>query len=232
MDSGWNRRHVLKQFIAVAGALALPAKRLLANSFLAGRREWDIQISSVSAHTFRLSMLPIDGGRTNAIPMDGSLVKASWGAPAATLRGEWRAQIVNVGNLTVHAVPDPLAFTIENKKGETVQRLAVDPETGVIQFQSGRSPIFGLGEGGPQFDRRGSLDKMISGQGGYKLETHGGRVPIPWIIGTEGWAMFFHQPCGTFDFTGAQRVSFCRRAEVELLPWTCSWLCRPIRRPS
>ena len=205
MDSGWNRRHVLKQFIAVAGAWALPAKRLFANSSLAGGlREWDIQISSVSAHTLRLSLLPVDDGKASAIPTDGSLVKASWGAPAATLRAEWHAQVVSVGNLIVHAVPEPLTFTIENKKGETVQRLAVDSETGVIQFQPGRSPIFGLGEGGPQFDRRGSLDKMISGQGGYKLETHGGRVPIPWIIGTEGWAMFFHQPFGTFDFTGAQ----------------------------
>ena len=45
---------------------------------------------------------------------------------------------------------------------------------------------------------------MRSGQGGYKLATHGGRVPIPWIIGTSGWAIFFHQPYGTFDFTGAQ----------------------------
>jgi alpha-glucosidase/alpha-D-xyloside xylohydrolase len=43
---------------------------------------------------------------------------------------------------------------------------------------------------------------MTSGQGGYKLATHGGRVPIPWIIGTSGWAMFLHQPFGTFDFTG------------------------------
>ena len=45
---------------------------------------------------------------------------------------------------------------------------------------------------------------MRSGQGGYKLATHGGRVPIPWIIGTSGWGMFFHQPYGTFDFTGPQ----------------------------
>ena len=48
---------------------------------------------------------------------------------------------------------------------------------------------------------------MISGQGGYKLATHGGRVPIPWIIGTSGWAIFVHQPYGTFDFTG-QRGKF------------------------
>ena len=45
---------------------------------------------------------------------------------------------------------------------------------------------------------------MSSGQGAYKLATHGGRVPIPWIIGTAGWAIFFHQPYGTFDFTGPQ----------------------------
>jgi alpha-glucosidase/alpha-D-xyloside xylohydrolase len=44
---------------------------------------------------------------------------------------------------------------------------------------------------------------MRSGQGGYQLRTHGGRVPIPWIIGTGGWALFFHHPFGTFDFTGS-----------------------------
>ena len=71
-------------------------------------------------------------------------------------------------------------------------------------FASGNSPLLGLGEGGPQFDRRGSTDPMIGGQGGYKLATHGGRVPIPWIISTSGWAMFFNQPFGTFDFTGPQ----------------------------
>jgi len=45
---------------------------------------------------------------------------------------------------------------------------------------------------------------MHSGQGGYQLRTHGGRVPIPWVIGTAGWAMFIHQPFGTFDFSGAE----------------------------
>jgi alpha-glucosidase (family GH31 glycosyl hydrolase) len=44
---------------------------------------------------------------------------------------------------------------------------------------------------------------MRGGQEGYELRTHGGRVPIPWLIGTSGWAMFFHQPFGTFDLSGA-----------------------------
>ena len=44
---------------------------------------------------------------------------------------------------------------------------------------------------------------MRSGQGGYQLRTHGGRVPIAWLIGTSGWAMFVHHPFGTFDLTGS-----------------------------
>ena len=43
---------------------------------------------------------------------------------------------------------------------------------------------------------------MLSGQGAHLLATHGARLPIPWLIGTSGWAMYFHQPFGTFDFTG------------------------------
>jgi alpha-glucosidase/alpha-D-xyloside xylohydrolase len=95
-------------------------------------------------------------------------------------------------------------FTIKTGNGEPIQRLNVERNTGVVSFATGDSPLLGLGEGGPQFDRRGSTDSMVSGQGGYRLHTHGGRVPIPWIISTAGWAMFFHQPFGTFDFTGPQ----------------------------
>ncbi len=64
--------------------------------------------------------------------------------------------------------------------------------------------MLGLGEGGPQFDRRGSADRMRSGQGGYRLRTHGGRVPIPWLIGTSGWAMFIHRPYGSVDLSGGE----------------------------
>ena len=44
---------------------------------------------------------------------------------------------------------------------------------------------------------------MRNGQGGYRLATHGTRAPVQWLIGTDGWAMFIHQPYGAFDFTGA-----------------------------
>lgn len=205
MDDRSNRRAILKRLLAAAGGLMFPARRLLANPTLpAPGRELEIKISSVSPHTLRFSLLPIKDGQTSIIPLNGSLVEPSRDVSVATLRGDWRAQVVNAGEVRVHVNPDPLAFTITNTKGEKIQRLTVNRETGVVGFETENSVLFGLGEGGPQFDRRGSVDRMVSGQGGYKLRTHGGRVPIPWIVGTSGWALFFHQPFGTFDFTGAQ----------------------------
>jgi alpha-glucosidase (family GH31 glycosyl hydrolase) len=169
--------------------------------------ESEIQITSVSEHTFRLTLLPIKNGRAGPVPLDGSLVQSVWGNPVSVLRSDWRSQTVLAGGVRVHAMPKPLAFNIENAAGQKVQEITVDEKTGAVSFETGNSPIFGLGEGGPQFDRRGSVDQMISGQGGYQLKTHGGRVPIPWIISASGWAMFIHQPFGTFDF-GQQRSKF------------------------
>ncbi len=179
-DEGLDRRRVLQRLIAVAGRLALPSQYSYASSPVAGaREEWEIQVSSVSAHTVRLSVLPLNDSGISSIPMDGSLVQASWGVSAATLRRVWRARAVDSGSLAVRVSPDALTFTIENRKAERIQQIAVDRESGVVRSLTGLSPLLGLGEGGSQFDRRGSIDELISGQGGYKPKTHGGRVPIP-----------------------------------------------------
>lgn len=201
-NNGWSRRQVLKQMIAAAGTLALHPERALAQTRTAAAESCEIHIFSLSPHTLRLSISP--HGQADAVPTDGSLVRTDWGKPLAILRSQWRAQTITAGNLQVRAIPEPLSFRIDNRQGDPIQRLNVDPDTGVITFETGSSPLFGLGEGGPQFDRRGSLDRMVNGQGGYELHTHGARVPIPWIIGTAGWAMFFHQPFGNFDLTGPQ----------------------------
>ncbi|NJD64690.1 MAG: DUF5110 domain-containing protein [Chloroflexi bacterium] len=59
-----------------------------------------------------------------------------------------------------------------------------------------------MGQGGPQFDRKGAADRMRSGQGGYQLRTHGSRVPVQWLVSTDGWALWIHQPLGSIDLTG------------------------------
>jgi alpha-glucosidase/alpha-D-xyloside xylohydrolase len=165
-------------------------------------REVEIQLAPVSAVTFRLLVLPLHDGKPTEISSDGSLVERSWAAPEAKLRAVVREQSVKLGAVHVKVTPNPVTFAIETASGELIQQIEIDSETGAVSFHTGSTPLLGLGEGGPQFDRRGSSDKMRSGQGGYQLRTHGGRVPIPWLIGTSGWAMFFHQPFGTFDFTG------------------------------
>ena len=205
MNNQWSRRSLLKQLAALSATLALPTEKFVGEpSNPAVGRDCEVQVATVSSHTVRLSVLPIQDGKVVEVPLNGALVRDSWGSPISSRHRGDREQTIQFGNLRVRASLDPLSFVISTAAGVEIQTLSVERATGVVSFATGESPLLGLGEGGPQFDRRGSVDTMISGQGGYHLETHGGRVPIPWIIGTAGWAMFFHQPFGTFDFTGPQ----------------------------
>ncbi len=189
-----NRRQLFQQTAAAgAGLLAGAAESPLR---VAGE-EVEIQIAPVTPWTFRLTVFPIRNGRLAPVPDDGALVESSWGEPVARLRTA-RARSIRAGESHLEFSPEPLRFTMPS------QRLAIDADSGAVSFRIGDEPIFGLGEGGRQFDRRGSTDLMHSGQGGYQLRTHGGRVPFPWLIGTTGWAIFFHHPFGTFDLTGEE----------------------------
>lgn len=201
MSPEWNRREVVKGFLAASTALIVP-KLAASDDRPVSTSQVEIQIASLSSYTFRLSVLPLNNGSVAAIPSDGFLVQESWGAPVAKLREE-PAGTIAAGKLRLKISLHPVSIGVANEHGDVIQQLSWDENAGVLSFLTGSSPLFGLGEGGPQFDRRGSTDSMRSGQGGYKLATHGGRVPIPWIIGTSGWAIFFHQPYGTFDLTGS-----------------------------
>jgi alpha-glucosidase (family GH31 glycosyl hydrolase) len=206
MTNRYDRRDILKGAGAIyATSFLWPASNDASQQDLqiAGRTV-EVQILPVSTHTFRVSVVPIEGGQLQPVKGNGSLVQASWGPPLAKLTGGENDRTVKVGELHVKLSLNPLRAIVENAKGETVQQLIIDSETGAVSFSIGNSALLGLGEGGPQFDRRGSTDTMRSGQGGYHLGTHGGRVPIPWLIGTAGWAFYFHQPFGTFDFTGTE----------------------------
>jgi alpha-glucosidase (family GH31 glycosyl hydrolase) len=204
MTPRWNRRDILKGLLAASTGVIVSSQRGAGqDDTRASGQPIEIQVTSISVHSFRLSILPINNGTVGQIPLDGSLVHESWGAPVAKLRTE-PATTIAVGRLQLKISFHPVSISVANEHGDVIQQLAWDSGAGLLTFLNGGSPLFGLGEGGPQFDRRGSTDPMRSGQGAYQLATHGGRVPIPWIIGTSGWAIFFHQPYGTFDFTGSQ----------------------------
>src|SRR5205085_4882309 len=124
---------------------------------------------------------------------------------------------VKCGGLTVKLIADPFTIRVEGQGGRLIQQLQPDPATGKVTFFTGDAPVLGLGPGGPQFDKRGNLDRMGSGQGGFRLATHGAKVPVQLTVGTSGWAMFVHQPLGAFDFTGKDGV-FATADAASALP--------------
>jgi alpha-glucosidase/alpha-D-xyloside xylohydrolase len=207
MSGKLTRRDVLKT-VGTAGAGMLLGRGTTsaqeAGLRVAGR-PIELSVTAVSRSTLRLSAVPLDdGGGPQPIPFDGSLVREGWGEPAARLRRLTAPETVRCGDLVATVSGPPLTLAIASADGREVQRLRVDDASGALSFALGDGPVLGLGQGGPQFDRRGSVDRMRSGQGGYQLRTHGGRVPIQWLIGTAGWAMFIHHPQGAFDLSGAE----------------------------
>jgi alpha-glucosidase (family GH31 glycosyl hydrolase) len=195
------RRKALKTISAAsAGAVLAPAVlRGQSSSILVNGNPVEIAIASVSASTVRISVLPIATTPAN-VRNDGALVAAATGRALGRRRVNFTP--VTAGNLVVRFGTDSRTLHVDTLKGVPVQQLTLDPRSPVVTFALGKGPLFGLGEGGPQFDRKGSTYTNRNGQGGYQLRTHGGRVPIQWFVSTDGWGMFIHRPLGAFDLTG------------------------------
>jgi alpha-glucosidase (family GH31 glycosyl hydrolase) len=206
MPNSLTRREALARLgYASAGvALSQYVIRGQAADIVIGGRPVEIVVAAVSPSTVRLSVLPIDDGKVVTPAETGGLVTASAGKRAGAGRAAGSLGVVRAGNLRVRFSPQPLSLQIETSAGAPVQRLGFDPQSADMTFLLPSGPLLGLGQGGPQFDRKGQVDRMRNGQGGYQLATHGARTPVQWLVGTDGWAMFVHQPQGAFDFTGAE----------------------------
>jgi alpha-glucosidase len=198
-----TRREAIKH-IGAAGAGLVLAPRLIRGRWMditiAGRPV-EIVISTVSRTTVRLTVLPTEGETAIDVPVDGALVGGGQGQLLARKRVPEPFEPVRSGDLTVRFIDAPPTLVIEAADGRPVQRFEFDAANPGVSFLLGRGPLLGLGQGGQQFDRRGKTDRMRSGQAGYQLATHGGKVPIQWLIGTEGWAFYIHQPFGSYDLT-------------------------------
>jgi len=187
----------------------------------------ELRVTTISPVTTRISVVRPGA----AISGDGSLVERGWPSPlvrAATVTGERVLRATRSGDLTVAAQivdkpnrgPDArgplgsaLVLTVTDKVDAVAQLLQIDQGTGSLSFKLAGGPVLGLGEGGPQFDRRGSSIGPRSGQGGFQLRTHGGRVPVQWVIDAAAGALFIHQPYGTFDFESNGLGRFAPTAE-------------------
>ena len=204
MSETVSRRRVLKHLAAAGASAAFSPVVIRGQSApirVAGMPV-EIAVASISPVTVRITVAAIVG--TGGVPDDGALVAAAEGTPLARRRTSAAFTAVRAGNLTVRYTADPPAIHVDSLEGQPVQRLALGAEEPGLSFLLPKGPLLGFGEGGPQFDRKGSVDRMRNGQGGYQLRTHGGRVPIQWLVGTDGWGMFVHHPIGAFDFSGTE----------------------------
>jgi alpha-glucosidase (family GH31 glycosyl hydrolase) len=170
----------------------------------------ELRIASISPITVRISVLP-KGAPDADLNRDGGLVPLT-----EQRRPVAGAAAMKMGALSVTVTQTPLSVRVADAGGRTVQEIAVD-DAGVLEFLVGDAPLLAFGEGGPQFDRRGAIDAMRNGQGGYQLRTHGGRVPVQWLIGTAGWGLFIHQPFGAFNLQGPKG----RMTSAAPLPLDC-----------
>jgi alpha-glucosidase (family GH31 glycosyl hydrolase) len=206
MKHSITRRDALKG-MASSGTLALikPASAMLPESKLVvASSHVEVTVTSISARTVRITVQAVKEGRATPLPWDGALVRDDWGQPIARMRTLGGNRTLKSGDLHVSVSDSPLTIHVEERNGRVVQNLTLDSDKGELRFNTGTALLLGLGQGGPQFDRRSDVDLMVSGQGGYHLDTHGARVPIQFLIGTEGWGMYVHSPLGAFDLDGGR----------------------------
>jgi alpha-glucosidase (family GH31 glycosyl hydrolase) len=205
MADAMTRRQALLQLGSASAGVALAGGiiRGRTSDIVVGGRPVEIGISSLSPATVRIGVLPLAAGQSALVPDDGVLVQPHGGVRAGAGRSADAFAPVKAGSLRVRFTAAPPTIHIETAAGLPVQRLTFDSSAPDMSFLLPKGPLLGLGQGGPQFDRKGSTDRMRSGQGGYQLRTHGARAPIQWLVGTDGWGLFIHRPLGSFDFTGA-----------------------------
>ncbi|MGH7469454.1 MAG: TIM-barrel domain-containing protein, partial [Longimicrobiales bacterium] len=204
MSRPMSRRAALKRLGLAGTGLLMP--RIIrgqnADIMVAGQPV-EIAVTSLSPITVRLTVQPRTDGSVVRVPLTGALDQPEAGNARARARAASALSRVRAGELVVRFTAAPPTLHVETRDGQIVQRLTLDERLPDVSFLLGDGPLLGLGEGGPQFDRKGSRDEMRNGQGGYELATHGTRAPVQWLLGTDGgWGMFIHQPYGAFDCTG------------------------------
>lgn len=199
-----SRRETLSRIGGAALCLAAPPARA-AGPLAIGGKPVELELTPISSRTLRVSLLPVaDGGHAEPVAADPAIVARASGEPLLRTRTGADPRPLNWGQLRVKVSTGPLAISIDDRNGKSIQRLQFDSATGAVSFRNSVGPVFGLGEGGPQFDRRNQQYTMRNGQYMPDRRTEGARMPVPWLIAADGWAVFFHQPFGKIDLTGQE----------------------------
>jgi alpha-glucosidase (family GH31 glycosyl hydrolase) len=199
----------------LSGGLLTSARANAANTL--GAEVVELNVAAIGSRTLRVSLLRVVNGRAERVEADPAMVLAAASRPLLKSRSITKVQLRTWGQYRIAVSGNPLAVSIEDRLGKQIQRLEFDPDRAEIRFGIGTLPLFGLGEGGPQYDRRGHEYTMRNGQYNPDQRIEGGRMPIPWVISPAGWGLFFHSPFGITDLKGPEG-KFTAQAQTPALP--------------
>lgn len=188
MTGSMSRREALVGGLVAGGVLG---EGSLANAERLGP---GLSVSMVSPTCVRLYW-------TGGPAMDDGVLVEGAQARARAQVNPTRPRTLALGDLKLTTSADG-ALRIEGHGGRLVQQIRPTPDGFV--FSLGEGPLFGLGQGGAQYDRRGDNDQMAHGESAHGLGTYGAREAIPWLVGASGFGLFVHQPYGRIDLSGPE----------------------------
>jgi len=157
-------------------------------------------MDTVSEKTLRISVLPSEES-VKEVFSNLDLDSRVWGESPIAIK---RSDKVSLGKFTASVKEFPFRVDIAHD-GNPLQSLEFCEKSGKVSFDIGNGPLFGLGHGyKTRFDRRGEyFDLRVNGQVPGIMENYSATSPTPYVISTEGWSLFFHQPWkGAIDLSG------------------------------
>ena len=199
MPAKMTRRTVLGGLSVGLGKFLFQARVSAATSpaALTGKPgELDLSLTALTEQVLKISIAPVSGHppqwELGIIDHPHATALSARIAGGHVIWGKHRIEISE----------QPLRVTVTDSSERIRQEIQFDLDSTYVRFRLGSQPLFGLGEGLTQINRRGTKDLMRNGQAWPGLRIAGARVPIPWLISPEGWGIFVGQPFGTFDLTG------------------------------
>jgi alpha-glucosidase/alpha-D-xyloside xylohydrolase len=185
--------------VAVSVAFSFHLASQAAESLRLAGGSAELSIQEISERTIRIELAPLDEGGTPRAEVPSSDLVPFPLKEKLRLRELGLSKEIRASKLRIRVDPDPLTISIRRTDGSPVQTLTFETRTNTALTFRTDSPVLGMGEGEQQFDRRGKLYPMINGQLSPMLATHGATIPVPFLIGTDGWALFIQEPWGQFD---------------------------------
>lgn len=162
----------------------------------------DLTLEALSPDILRIAIAPVQ-----AWPPAAELgVMAQPRATSLLRRPDPVAADLPWGKYRIAVAENPLRVAVSLPEGKVRQQIQFDTDSTAVRFTLGDAPVFGLGEGLPNYDLRGGRYGTRNGEGSPHLGTDGARLPIPWLMSAEGWGLFIGQPSGFFDLSGATGV--------------------------